>query len=188
VSLDRGRLFVGVPLPTALEPAVRAAQESLQIPGLKLVRRGQLHVTLAFLGEVGCDAYAAAARLVSERNGSMGGVAVLGGVVLLPTARRARVVALGIDDAEGVLGRLSAEITGELVEAGAMVGERRPFRPHLTIGRLRKPGNVHQKFDSLWERFAIRSVCLYRSTLSRAGAEYEVLTEAILRDRGDTGN
>ncbi len=187
MSRELRRLFVGVPLPAALEPTVTAVQESLQIPGLKLVRRGQMHVTIAFLGEVGCEASATATRVVSERDGSMGGVALLGGIVLLPAARRARVVALAIDDAEGVLGTLSTEITGELVEAGAMVAERRPFRPHLTIARLRKPGNVHQKYDSRSERFAIRSVCLYRSTLTHEGAEYEVLTEAILRDRSHTG-
>lgn len=181
------RLFVGVPLPDAVESVVIAAQESLQAPGLRLLRREQLHVTIAFLGEVGAAEASEAARVLSEQSGTMGGVAFLGGIALLPTSRKARVVALEVDDEQGVLGRLFAEITEGLARAGVMEPEGRPFRPHLTIARLRRPGRVHHKSDLQRERFAIRSVGLYRSRLSREGATYEILTEAILVDREDTG-
>lgn len=186
MTAERQRLFVGVPIPEALVPTVNAAQASIEAPGLRLLRREQLHVTLAFLGEVGSEEASAAARVVSEQGGTMGGAAVLGGILLLPTPRRARVVALEIDDGEGVLARLSAEIVDDLVRGRVMAPEKRPFRPHLTIARLREAGRVHQKSDSRPQRFEVRSVCLYRSRLARAGAEYEVLTEAILGDREDT--
>lgn len=186
MSDSRQRLFVGVPVPAGVEAAVSVAQGSLEARGLRVLRPEQLHVTLAFLGEVGKDEAAASARVVSDQGGTMGGVVLLGGFVLLPTPRKTRIVALGMDDVEGVLGRLYTEVTDGLIGAGVMEAERRPFRPHLTIARLREAGRVHLKSDSPRERFSVRSVCLYRSILTRAGAEYEILTEAILRDRQDT--
>lgn len=184
---ERPRLFVGVPVPEELRAMVRTAQRSLDGEGLRLTPADQLHVTLAFLGEVGSDVAAAAQRVVSERRASMGGEVVLGGIVLLPTPRKARVVALGIEDGEGVLAGLFEEVWSGLAKAGGPGPETRPFRPHLTIARVRAPGKVHPRSDSPRERWRIRSVCLYRSRLTREGARYEVLTEAILRDRSDTG-
>jgi 2'-5' RNA ligase len=186
VSDSRQRLFVGVPVSARVEAAASVAQGCLEAPALRMLRREQLHITLAFLGEVGREEAAASAHVVSDQTGTIGGMALLGGFVLLPTPRKTKVVALGIEDVEGVLHRLYAEVTAGLVGAGVMEAERRPFRPHLTIARLRRPGMVHLKSDSPRERFSVRSVCLYRSTLTREGATYEILTEAILRDRQDT--
>ncbi|MHB0978601.1 MAG: RNA 2',3'-cyclic phosphodiesterase [Thermoleophilia bacterium] len=186
MSNSRQRLFVGVPVSAGVEVAASVAQASIEARGLRMLRPEQLHVTLAFLGEVGKDVAAASARVVSDQGGTMGGVAHLAGFVLLPTPRKVRVVALAIEDVEGVLGRLYSEISDGLIGAGVMEAERRPFRPHLTIARLREAGRVHLKSDLPRERFSVRSVCLYRSTLTREGAEYEILTEAILRDRQDT--
>jgi 2'-5' RNA ligase len=57
--------------------------------------------------------------------------------------------------------------------------ERRPFSPHLTIGRLRVPGDVSRatavEFES--ESFAIGRVVLFRSVLQPAGPVYSVLAE-----------
>lgn len=162
---------------------VAAAQAAVEEPGLKMVPLDRLHITLAFLGEVGSEAAEAARLVVSEREGSIGGTVDLGGFVLLPGPTKARVVALGVEDAEGVLSGLHRVIEAGLVDAGAMEPERRPFRPHLTIARSRRGGRVHPKSDSPRGRLPVRSVCLYQSRLTREGARYEVLTEAILRDR-----
>jgi 2'-5' RNA ligase len=57
--------------------------------------------------------------------------------------------------------------------------ERRPFSPHLTIGRLRMPDDVSKAaalpFQS--ESFTIDRVVLFRSVLGPAGPAYSVLAE-----------
>ena len=61
--------------------------------------------------------------------------------------------------------------------------EGRPFQPHLTLARLRRPTRLPA--DGWIEtvprfRFSVKEVALIRSTLKPAGAEYDVLHRAPL--------
>jgi len=173
------RLFVAVPLPGGLVEFVQTAQEALpRLPGIRLMKPEQLHVTLAFMGEVG-EAEAAATREVVETvPEDMGGEVLLGGYLLFPSARKARVIALGIVDAEGIFPALYEHLMRGLETAGVMRREKRPFRAHLTVARLRVPGYVQPMSESGQARFAVESVCLYESRLKREGAEYTVRARA----------
>jgi 2'-5' RNA ligase len=175
------RLFVAVPLPLDLLGFVRAAQEALpRAPGVRLLRPEQLHVTLAFIGEVD-EAKAAAARTVVESvPRETGGEVALGGFAFFPTAKKARVVALDIADEAGLLGGIYERVMGGLEGAGVMRREKRPFRAHVTVARLRAPGPVQPMTESGQARFAVESVCLYRSELKREGAVYTVVACAAL--------
>jgi RNA 2',3'-cyclic 3'-phosphodiesterase len=95
-----------------------------------------LHVTLCFLGDrpigevtaIG-DALASAARPVAELS--------LGAPLWLP-ARRPRTLAVEIhDDPHGGLHALQAELTAALAKACGFREERRRFRPHVTVARVR---------------------------------------------------
>ena len=175
------RLFVAVPLPVETLGFVLAAQRLLPTaPGLRLMREDQLHVTLAFIGEVGDDKAAAAIRVVESVPPSMGGEALIERFLLLPSPGRARVVALELRDKDGVFGRLFEEVMGGLELAGVMQREKRPFRPHLTIARLRDAGHVQPKSECGEARYAVESVCLYESELKREGAVYTVRARTAL--------
>lgn len=173
---ERRRLFVGVPLPEELLGFVSEAQTALPIRSdIRLTRRDQLHVTLCFLGGVSGTQAEHAARVLSEVPCTMGGVVLLGGYVCLPGAARARVVALAIEDGEGILGALFERVASGLEREGLFQREARPFRPHLTIARVRRPGKLGLSADMPTTALEIRSVCLYESVLSRDGARYQVL-------------
>lgn len=175
-------MFVAVPLPGELLGFVRAAQASLPAAGgLRLLQPDQLHLTLAFIGEVDEVKGAAARAVVDSLPADMGGEALINRFLLLPSATKARVVALEVVDGEGVFVRLFARIMGGLEAAGVMESEKRPFRPHLTIARLRTPGPVQPRYESGRARFAVESVCLYKSELKREGAAHTVLTRAVFR-------
>ncbi|NLT34699.1 MAG: RNA 2',3'-cyclic phosphodiesterase [Gaiellales bacterium] len=179
--MEQVRLFVGVPLPHGLLPAVQAAQEGLVgVPGLRLMRPGQLHVTLAFIGQTGAEKQAAARAAVETLEFRPAGAAVLKGYLLLPSPARARVVALGIEDGEGVFGRLFEAVMSRLEADGVMQREKRPFRPHLTIARLRIPTQVQPKMECSNLEYPVLSVCLYRSDLERGGARYTVVARREL--------
>jgi 2'-5' RNA ligase len=176
------RLFIGVPLPEATSALVRAAQEALStVRGLRLVRPEQVHVTLAFIGEAAPQAREAARRAVASIPRQAGGLTVLGGYVLLPSARRPRVVALGVDDPAGVLAGLFELVMGELEREQVMRREKRPFLAHATIARLRVPTEIGLKSECGLAPFPVESVRLYRSELRQEGALYTVVEERTLQ-------
>ena len=184
VEEERQRLFIAVPLPDRLQGFVGGTQQLLpSLPGLRLLRADQLHVTLAFIGEVDKDGAAAAQAVVESVPDGMGGEGLMSRFLLLPSASKTRVVTLEVTDGEGVFARLFARIMGGLETAGVMEREKRPFRPHLTVARLRVPGPVQPRSESGQARFAVESVCLYKSELKREGAAYTVLARTVFGRR-----
>ena len=169
----RQRLFVAVPLPAGLGDLVRHAQEALPpVRGLRLLGPEQWQVTLAFIGEVGAVKAETALRVVESVPEGMGGEATVERFLMLPSASRTRVVTLELGDEQGVVRRLFEAVMGGLEAGGVMQREKRPFRPHLTIARLRTPAAVRPRYESERARFAVESVCLYESELKREGAVY----------------
>jgi 2'-5' RNA ligase len=178
---EKQRLFIAVPLPGELFGFLREAQGLLpRISGLRLMSEDQFHVTLAFIGEVGAREANAARAIVGSLPVDAGGEGVIGGFLLLPSARRARVVALEVADASGVFAHLFARVMDGLEGAGVMQREKRPFHPHLTVARLRNPGPLQPRSESGHARFAVESVCLYKSELRREGPMYTVLARTVL--------
>jgi 2'-5' RNA ligase len=101
----------------------------------------------------------------------------LGDALLLPP-RRARVLTVAVVDASGALGELQASVAAGLAAAGVFEPEARPFRPHVTVARLR-PGGVRapRAIEVAPEPVAFTGgpVVLYRSHVRRGGAMYEPL-------------
>jgi 2'-5' RNA ligase len=181
------RLFVAVPLPAELLGFVGAAQGLLPpMHGLRLMQREQLHITLAFIGEVGPEKAATARAVVESVPTDLGGEGVIERFLLLPSPKRARVVALELSDGDGVFAVLFETVMSGLERAGVMEREKRPFRAHLTVARLRSPSPVQPRAESGRARFAVESVCLYESELRREGAVYTVRARTGLKARETT--
>ncbi len=177
---DTQRLFVAVALPAELQGLVRRAQEALPpIHGLRLLKPDQWHVTLAFIGEVDVEKANTARDVVEALPADIGGTTTIGGFLMLPSPTKARVVTLAVADDNGVFGTLFEAVMGGLEAGGVMKREKRPFRPHLTIARLRSPAAVRPKYDSERAPFAVQSVCLYQSELRREGAVYTVVCRRL---------
>lgn len=180
----RQRLFVAAPVPGEVFGFIRAAQALLSpMEGLRLTREDQFHVTLAFIGEVDDDKATAAAEVVRAVPADMGGEVVLSGFVFFPARSRARVVALGVEDPAEVFPALFEQVMVGLEKKDVMRREKRPFKPHLTIARLRVPKAIRPRSEPGRVQFALQSVCLYRSELRREGAFYTVLVEKRLEAR-----
>ncbi|GAB4253618.1 MAG: hypothetical protein Kow00129_14690 [Thermoleophilia bacterium] len=181
VPTAKRRVFVGVPLSRDLQKHVEEVQGLLEpVPGMRLLSPEQFHVTLAFIGYAEEEVVERARRVVAGVSGSLGGSATLGGFLAFPSARRARVVTLEIADDAGIFGRLFEEVMTGLETEAVTEREKRPFRPHLTVARLKKPGPVQLRTDVEPAEFAVESVCLFESRLRRTGAEYTVLERRTL--------
>ena len=182
------RVFVALDLPVQakkiLEQTIQAL-DNLLPSGVRWVDPKGIHLTLKFLGDVDAErvngllvAMEAAANGFEYPSLSLG----LSGLGVFPNTRDARILWAGVSGNLAALERLQALVDGALFEIG-YAWERRPFRPHLTLGRVRdrvarpermKIGKVME--DSVlagchnWEA---REIHLIRSTLTTRGAIYD---------------
>jgi len=184
------RLFIAINLPAETRREVVAAVESLRqaAPELAWVREPLIHLTLKFLGEQPPE-------MVSHLQRSIDGVAArhrelimeLEGIGAFPNFRRARVVWLGITP-EARLELLHHDLEVACEQLGFEV-EGRPFRPHLTLARVkhalaepaaRALSRAAKQVD-FHSDFVVRSIDLMRSEQSTQGSIYNVLHAAPMR-------
>jgi 2'-5' RNA ligase len=175
------RLFVAVDVPAAAREALAGwAREALGVGGPRLIAPDMLHITLCFLGATPADDVAVAARLALGCARPVPELEI-GGPVWLPP-RRPRVVAVSILDGEGQLAALQDDVSEALSLGLGFEPERRRFRPHLTVARMRAGTQTSHALTlptpSL--RFAAESLTLYRSRLAPSGAPYEPLEQVAL--------
>lgn len=130
------RAFLAIPLTAAAGSLAEAAARSLgDAKRWRWVARDDLHITLCFLGEID-------SALLPELDAGLGAVAarqapfeiVLAHSAAYPSTAAARVLVLEAQDAAGELGALAEDVRSAL---GPRFGETRPYRGHLTLGRVR---------------------------------------------------
>jgi RNA 2',3'-cyclic 3'-phosphodiesterase len=106
---------------------------------------------------------------------------VLGDVLLLPP-RRARVLTVAVQDPDGTLATIQERVSGALAAAGVYTPEKRRFRPHVTVARLRPRAQAPRDAALTLDRREFRgeAITLYVSRLHPSGARYEALARASL--------
>jgi 2'-5' RNA ligase len=179
------RLFLAINLPDDVRRAIHEATSPLRaaLPEAAWADPARLHVTLKFLGELPADAappLAAAVERVAGRHAPL--VLRLGGVGAFPDLRRPRVVWLGVTTPPA-LSALHRDLERECAALG-YEAEQRPFRAHVTLGRVRTVGgalaraaaDVHYQAE-----VAVTTIELMESRLSSAGARYGVVASGLLR-------
>jgi 2'-5' RNA ligase len=173
------RTFLAIPLPEARRRAAAEAGRGLGLEprDWRFVPEDGLHLTLRFLGEV--EPARSKAMEPTWRRAVLGIGPLplrLGGAGAFPDARRPRVVWLGLTDgtAGGALERLAESLEGAARAAG-FPPEPRPFFPHVTLARVRRPGRIAPcSCEAVGElgAFVADRVVLFRSELARGGARY----------------
>ncbi|MFQ5665739.1 MAG: RNA 2',3'-cyclic phosphodiesterase [Candidatus Binatia bacterium] len=192
----RVRSFVAVDVASPMRAELQALQARLAaLPAeVRWVRPQGLHATVKFLGAV------EKLRLEQVRTALVAAVSHqpslqlrVRGLSVFPSFRRPRVLWVGLQ------GKGLAELARSVDEALRPLGfapERRPFTPHITLGRVRGmrgwPSLEAVVKTHLEEEFGESRVdCLtvYRSTLQPTGALYTPLwTIALGRHKGGTSH
>ena len=176
------RLFVALDLPPEARAHVVAWQsEILGNHGreLRLVKPEALHITVAFLGWVADDPLG---HIRTAALGAAGEPPLFEAIGLSAVPpRRPRLWALSLADHGGRAAAQHDRVARGLEALGVYEREQRPFWPHITVARLR-PGSRAPRIEVPPPpiRFAPDRLTLYRSHVSRAGAEYESLGSAGL--------
>lgn len=189
------RLFVAIMAGAEARRTLAAMQQSCRRASLPLRPADPLgaHLTLKFLG-------ANAPGLVAGLGTALREVATQHRPFLLltglpgafPDLRQPRILWLGLTGARDQLLALQGATDVALTRFG-FPREARPFRPHLTLGRLPEgvpPLAAEQLAAMLGPEgaipapFPVASLCLLRSELRAGGGRYTTLIEIPLGGRG----
>jgi 2'-5' RNA ligase len=178
------RLFAALELPRVAVAALEAFRDAAADPDVwRPVPAESLHVTLAFLGATDEEAVPRLEAALRADPDPRAPRLRLAGSLLLPP-RRPRVLCAALEDPDGTLGELQARVSAGLAATGAYTPEARPFRPHVTVARLRSGARAPRVVDVVPERVEFRgeSLTLFVSRLSPRGARYEPLVRVGLAD------
>jgi 2'-5' RNA ligase len=187
------RCFVAVGGEGDLAGALREwlPQTRERFPELSVTPPGNLHLTLAFLGELDEAQVKATGAAVDGAAAAVGrgfdvGWGEPGG---FPGGRRPRVLWLGVGVGADELAAANKALRREL-NARGVAADDKPYRPHLTLARVRRPPLPAERLAELQDWLAkapappplrVASLVLYRSTLGRPAAAHSPVHVAALR-------
>ena len=143
------RVFVALEIPGDVVDALVRAQKELETTGadIKLVERENLHLNLKFLGDLR-DSEVSEVRSRLSSLSLKGASVTVSGVGVFPTFSRPRVVWAGIAPEDEPLVVPIARGVIDILEG---IGERddRPFKPHVTLARVRSGRNMRELTEAL---------------------------------------
>jgi 2'-5' RNA ligase len=179
------RAFLAIDPPEEILREIGRIQERLQrmIRGeVRWVRPEAIHLTLKFFGDIPESAVASIAAVVEEAAAAEAPLTLsIGGTGVFPDQRRPRVLWLGMDGDVPRLLRIQQELEGGLRKVG-FPAEERPFRPHLTLARIKSPRGLTGLERALEKgegyaagEFSAAGIGLIRSELTPRGAVYTKL-------------
>ena len=200
-SLPGRRLFIAVPLPTAVRDEVEALVSTVrsrvrerwalegrgELREVRWVRLDGLHLTLRFLGATLDERIPDLQAAMREAARAFPPVpAAIAGAGAFPSATRPRVLWIGVTRGADGLADLAARLEDGLAAAG-WPREGRPFKAHLTVARsdgipagAMTAGALVDVARSLDEPWTADRLVLFESHTGGGPARYEQLSEVLL--------
>jgi len=183
------RTFIAVEIPEKVISSIARVQEGIKNYGFKIrwVRPESIHLTLKFLGNIEAADTENIGRAAFEASKEYTPLSLQAkGIGVFPGIKRPRVVWVGITGQLETLVRLQKTLDKNL-EAIGFPKEKRPFKGHLTLGRIKKKIDTNTFIEALdtfgnfeTETFTADRVVLYKSELKASGAVYTKLVSARL--------
>jgi len=181
------RAFLAIDPPAEIFREIIKIQERLKkaIQGdIRWVRPEGIHLTLKFFGYVYQTDIANISSVVKNSMANMRALLLnVRSLGAFPSVNRPRVLWLGIDGDTDALINLQTEIDTGFQDYG-FKKEDRPFRPHLTLARIKEPkgmvglaGTVKKNEDYIAGSFTARGITLFMSDLKPTGAIYTKLVD-----------
>ena len=185
------RSFLAFELPPEIKKRALLVSEDVRRSGLnaKWVKVDNIHLTVVFMGDIKEEDVPAIKDKIKKVCLGFDPINIsLNGIGVFPNSRRPRVLWLGLD---GEIERLSSLRDGlqEQLKTFGIKEEKRPFRPHLTLGRFRKPGRGNSKLDDIISRYEelegpvcrLEELIMFKSELRPQGAVYTMLCSWLFK-------
>lgn len=187
------RTFVAVEIDSEVRRAAADLVRELSSSGagVKWVDMDNMHLTLKFLGDVDMRDMAEVCRTVQDAAANVAAFDfTIAGAGAFPTIDRPRTVWLGVAEGAERLIALQDQIDRALKKIG-YPAEARGFKPHLTLGRVKRPGPELAELTASLKNWAdfevgrtrIGHVTVFSSQLAPEGPIYHVLASAPLGGR-----
>ncbi|MFC1521034.1 RNA 2',3'-cyclic phosphodiesterase [Elusimicrobiota bacterium] len=177
------RLFFAIECPLEIRKRAFDAANSIvrQMPILKAkaVPIENLHITLAFLGEKTEEELARITETFSSLSFDINAFDLeLYGAGAFPDHKFPRIIWIGAKDASASLIKLYNQVSDALARHNIAFDDKKGFRPHLTVARIRDPKRAHG-FDEViankqesFGKWKIGSFVLFESRLQRPHSMY----------------
>lgn len=188
------RLFIAVELNPDLRQAILALQEGLKLQlaprSVRWTNPDGIHLTLKFLGDTAPDRLEEVSRgLAAAAAGFPPFQLQVAGMGCFPNPHRPRVLWVGVPEVPQALAGLQRAAELQMHKLG-FPREDRPFRPHLTLGRVSDRISTVER-EQLSRVLAqtqvgnlgtvpVTEVTLFQSDLKPTGAIYTALSRAPL--------
>ena len=179
------RSFLAFELPPEIKETLSHISQEMRKTSLDVrwVKPGNIHLTMVFMGNVPVghvEPIGEAAEKVCQLYGPF--AISLKGAGVFSSRRNPRVLWTGM---EGDLDRMSCfrDALQKHLKPFGIKQEKRPFRPHLTIGRFRKGAKPGTHLDDLLFKYqdltspvcTLKELALFKSDLKPGGAVYSEL-------------
>lgn len=182
------RIFIAIAVDTAVRALAAEARAAIEarLPATRRIagcHPDDLHLTLAFLGEVPQGRTAQVAAIVARIARSQAPIDLeVAGVGAFPRASQARVVWLGVRAGHEALARLAHELGVALRDTGFEIPEAE-WTGHITLLRVRERGGLDVRAAlAACTPFSVtlraREICLMESRPAEPPPHYRVIFRA----------
>jgi len=185
------RAFLAIEPPEDILQILSRLQEKLkrEISGrISWTKPQSQHLTLKFFGDISTKDTKNICSAVENRIASLSPLKLkIEKIGVFPDARRPRVLWCGVTGDGEKLSALQKQLEGDFEGIG-FPGEDRPFRSHLTLGRVKESHGFDGISEALTKYksfaagvFECRQLILFQSKLLPQGAVYTKLAEFTLK-------
>ncbi len=179
------RSFLAFELPPDIKKVLREiSRTEKDLPlDLRWVKPDNVHLTVVFMGNVSEDRIQAIGETVRMACAGFEPFDVNAGPLgFFGNRRHPRVLWMGLQGDVLRMGRLRDRLQKKLKPFGIKT-ERRPFKPHLTLGRFKKGAHPWPHLDHLIAKYgdlkgrtcSLKELVLFKSDLTPGGAIYTKL-------------
>ncbi|MEA1996571.1 MAG: RNA 2',3'-cyclic phosphodiesterase [Gemmatimonadota bacterium] len=190
------RTFIAVELPEGLKDEISRLTGRLKehLPGVRWSRPSNIHLTLRFLGEIDPGRLDKLSRAVEQAVSPLEPFEVeVAGIGSFGGRSRPRVIWLGLESSEQ-LAALAEAVERAVFESGFGRADK-PFKPHLTLARVRKSlarvrkplagppdwESIRETARSDWPVWRVDGVKIIKSILTPDGPVYEPKAHCLLK-------
>jgi len=171
------RIFIALELPTKIKDQLAKVQKELTKTDLpaKWLKPKNIHLTLAFLGSIKPEKIETISKILTEAAFQTKPIRLrLLKLNFFPSSAKTRVLFVDLGGELNKVHLLALKIKTELKKEKIWV-DKKPFRPHLTLARVKKQPNlakIIKKTKIKQSKFLTDQIVLVKSQLSPAGPVY----------------
>ena len=181
------RTFVAIPVGRPWNDYLASVASDLSrlVIGVSWVKPGNFHMTLRFLGDLEeSDVSRLGEAVARGAEGATAPSAELGGIGAFPSLERPRIIWIGLARGGDELLEVGSRVNSAIDAAGFTRADK-PFRPHLTLGRVRDGARGVEALRDYAPPPAppaapLDRVLVMKSDLHHSGARYTAIREVRL--------